>query len=91
MTLAATSWPEAAIAIAGIAFVTIVVSVALWQIFATGRTSISGRRDSTYRKLAEETTELQRRNTEVLEKAVAELAELRQRTAELERVLKEVE
>jgi hypothetical protein len=30
-------WPVAAIAIAGIAFVTIVVSVALWQIFGTGR------------------------------------------------------
>jgi hypothetical protein len=38
--LAATDWPEAAIAIAGIAFVTIVVSVAIWQIFGTGRTAI---------------------------------------------------
>jgi hypothetical protein len=42
MTLSASNvdWPLAAIAIAGIAFVTIVVSVALWQIFGTGRTAI---------------------------------------------------
>jgi DNA-binding transcriptional ArsR family regulator len=89
--LAATEWPEAAIAIAGIAFVTIVVSVAVWQIFSTGRTAISKRSEETYRKLAEETADLQRRNTDVLERAVAELGEIRRRTTELERVLKEVE
>ena len=38
--LAATDGPVAAIAIARIAFSTIVVSVALWQIFGTGRTAI---------------------------------------------------
>jgi hypothetical protein len=38
--LAAADGPVAAIAIAGIAFSTIVVSVALWQIFGTGPTVI---------------------------------------------------
>jgi uncharacterized protein YoxC len=91
MIVAASDWPDAIIAVAGIAFVIVVISVALWQILATGRTAISGKREETYRKLAEETADLQRRNTEVLEKAVAELEELRRRTAELERVLKQVE
>jgi Tfp pilus assembly protein PilO len=91
MIVAATSWPVAAIVIAGIGFLAVVISVAVWQALATGRTAISADAEQTYRKLAEETTELQRRNTDVLEKAAAELAELRERTAELERVLKQIE
>jgi hypothetical protein len=39
---AATTWPEAAIAIAGI-FLTTVISVLIWQIFETGRTGIHSR------------------------------------------------
>ena len=37
-----TSWPTAAIAIAGIAFITIVVSVLIWQAFSTGTVSLRG-------------------------------------------------
>ena len=83
MILAATSWPEAAIAIAGIVFVTTVISVAVWQLLATGRAGIAVRRENAYRKLAEEATEAQRR-------AADELAEISARTRELERMLKEV-
>jgi len=87
---AATSWADASIAIAGIVFVMVVASVLIWQIFSTGRTGLSAKRENAYRKLAEESTEAQERTADTLEKAVAELAELRGRTAELERMLKDV-
>lgn len=91
MILAATSWPDAAIAVAGIGFVTVVVGMLIWQVFATGRTGLSARREQAYRKLAEEATDAQRRTADQLERTTAELAELRKQTGELERVLKEVE
>ena len=90
MILAATDWAEASIAIAGIAFVTIVVSVLIWQIFATGRTGLSAKRENAYQKLAERSAEAQNRTADGLEKTAAELAELRARTSELERLLKDV-
>jgi len=91
MILAITEWPEAAVAIAGIAFITVVITVVVWQVFATGRTGLSARREQSYRTLAEESAEAQRSAAAALEKAVAELGELRKQTAELERLLKEVE
>jgi ribonuclease D len=50
-----TSWPEAAIAIAGIALVTSVSVVVVWQALATWRTRIAVTREEAYRKLAEQT------------------------------------
>jgi hypothetical protein len=41
---AAMSWPAAAIVIAAIVSFAVVLSVAAWQIFATGRTAISAER-----------------------------------------------
>ena len=91
MIVAATDWPEAAIAIAGISMVTVIVSVVVWQIFATGRTGLSAKRENAYRRLAEEATETQQTVAAALEKAVAELNDLNRRTSELERLIKEVE
>jgi Na+-transporting methylmalonyl-CoA/oxaloacetate decarboxylase gamma subunit len=85
------TWAEASIAIAGIAFVTIVASVLIWQIFATGRTGLSAKRENAYQKLAEASAGAQNRTAAVLEKTAAELADLRERTAGLERLLKDVE
>lgn len=85
-----TSWPEAAIAIFGILFVTTVITVVVWQIFGTWRARMSVAREAAYRQLAEEATAVQRRMTETLERAAGELSELRVRTTELERMLKEV-
>jgi Tfp pilus assembly protein PilV len=89
--VAATDWADAAIAIAGISMITVIVSVVVWQVFATGRTGLSARRENAYQKLAEEAAAAQRTTGETLEKAVAELAALRKQTGELERLLKEVE
>ena len=91
MIVAVSEWPEAAIAIAGISMITVIVSVVVWQILATGRAGLSAKREGAYRKLAEETAELQSSTVESLSKATAELKELNRRTAELERMLKEVE
>ena len=77
MLLAATSWPEAAIAIAGIGFIPIVLSVLIWQIFGTGRTAIAGQNDKEYRKLVDELREQTRELAAGLE--------------EVDRVLKAVE
>jgi Tfp pilus assembly protein PilN len=52
---AATSWPEAAIAIAGIALVASVAVVVVWQALATWRTRIAVTREQAYRALAEQT------------------------------------
>lgn len=90
MTFAATDWGESAIAIAGIGFFTIVISVLIWQIFATGRTGLSAKREDAYQRLAEESTQAQSRTAAALESTASELAELRQRTTELERLLKDV-
>jgi hypothetical protein len=91
MIYAVTDWTEASVAIAGIMFVTVVASVLIWQVFATGRTGLSAKRENAYRELAEDATEAQNRIAAGLEKATAELADLGQRTAELERMLKDVE
>lgn len=91
MTVAVTtSWPEASIAIAGIVFVTVVVSVLIWQIFATGRTGLSAKRENAYQELAQASSESQERTAKALEEAVGELADLRRRVSELERLLKDV-
>ena len=50
-----TSWPEAAIAIAGVALVGSVVVVVVWQALATWRARIAVTREEQYRALAERT------------------------------------
>lgn len=89
--LAATSWPDAAIAMAGIAFITTVLSVLIWQIFSTGKLGLAGRHDKEYRKLVDELTAVQRDTTAELQKANDALAQLRTQIAELEQGLKEVD
>ena len=70
---------------------TVVASVLIWQIFSTGRTGLSAKRENAYQRLAEEATEGQKRTAATLEQAVAELSDLRLRTTELERLLKDVQ
>jgi hypothetical protein len=64
-------WPEAAVAIAGIALVTSVVIVSLWQILATGRQRMAGPREAAYRALAERAVEARTRTAAGLEQLVA--------------------
>jgi hypothetical protein len=55
LTAASTSWPDAAVAIAGIALVASVGVVVVWQTLATWRTRIEVAREHAYRALAEQT------------------------------------
>jgi len=76
---ASENWPEAAIAIAGIALVGSVVVVSVWQLLATWRTRMAGSREAAYRELAEQATEAQARTAAALEQLLTELQQLRQR------------
>jgi uncharacterized membrane protein YhiD involved in acid resistance len=67
LTAASTSWPEAAIGIAGIALVGSVAVVVIWQALLTWRTRIAVTREQQYRALAEQTAR--------------DLAEIRERLA----------
>jgi predicted negative regulator of RcsB-dependent stress response len=84
-------WPAAAIAIAGIAFLTVVVSVAIWQVFSTGKTSIASSHDKEYQNLVDELSTVQRDTTAELQKANDALAQLRGQIAELEQSVREVD
>jgi ABC-type nickel/cobalt efflux system permease component RcnA len=55
MIAASTSWPEAAIAIAGIALVGSVGVVVIWQALSTWRARMAMARSAAYRDLAEQT------------------------------------
>jgi hypothetical protein len=55
--LAATSWPDAAVAIAGVALVTAVALMVIQQTLATWRTRIVVAQEEAYRRLAEQTAQ----------------------------------
>jgi hypothetical protein len=63
----------------------------VWQIFATGRTGMSAKREQAYRRTAEDSAEAQRDTADQLTKLTDEVTRLRQQTDELARMLKEVE
>jgi membrane protein required for beta-lactamase induction len=75
-------WPEAAIAIAGIALVGSVVVIAVWQVLATWRARMGGAREAAYRELAEQAAEAQARTAARLEQVLEELRRLNERGAE---------
>jgi hypothetical protein len=68
---ASTSWPDAAIAIAGIALVGTIAVVVVWQALATWRTRMAVTREQAYRKLAEQVAQdLHEINERVLDTAL---------------------
>ena len=90
MIAAGTPWSDAAIAIAGILFVLMIALAVILSIASTARARTSIQRETAYRKLADDSVAAQQRTADQLERALAELTELRMRTGEMERVLKEV-
>jgi transposase len=84
------TWEEAAISIAGITFVTVVASIVIWQLFGTWRARMAVSREAAYRALAEAATAAQQKSAEEQEKATRELAELRARVSEIEKLLRDV-
>lgn len=90
MAVSDISWPEAAIAVAGIVFVTVVVAVAIAQVLGTVRARAAVTREGAYQRLAAQATEAQQATAERLEQVATDLANLRARTIEVERLLTEV-
>ncbi|MGE3075285.1 MAG: hypothetical protein AB7N24_16130 [Dehalococcoidia bacterium] len=84
------SWPLAIFLVGFFAAVASVLVVVVWQLFSTYRARMSVARESAYRQLADDSVRAQERVADRLDRAVSELTDLRQRTAELERMLKEV-
>lgn len=88
------SWPEAAVAIAGIVLVIVIVSVIAWQIFRTGQVAISSdassKRDASFAQAIADATAAQ--NTAALRLAdlSEEIKDLRQRVTSMEKLLQEV-
>ena len=89
--IADTSLPDAAVAMTGVFLVLSVAVALIVAIASTLRARMSVAREGAYRKLAEDSTAAQHRTADQLERAVAELGELRTRTGELERLIKSVE
>lgn len=87
---AETSWPEAAVAIAGIALVVIIAAVAIIQVSATLRSRGTVAREEAYRTLAERCEQSLNRIASDQKRSSEALTGLGERTAELERMLKEV-
>ena len=78
------SWKDAGVALAGIAFATIVGGVAVWQGMGVLRAKVAGTREADYRRLAEEAIAAQKRLSD-------DVADLRQRIMAVEKILREVE
>ena len=87
MTLIALSWPTASIIIAFILFIAAVSVAGAW---GSGKASIIGEDRNDYRRLAESLQEPTTRSAELLEQVAADLADVRTRVAEVERLLKDV-
>jgi hypothetical protein len=91
IALALDDWPAAAVSIAGLLFLTVVLSIAVWQIFGTGKAAVAGHRENEYRKVVDDLAAVQQETTAELQKANAALAQLRAQIAELEGTVKEVD
>ena len=70
--------------------VTVVAGILLWQLLSAWRMRMVLAREHAYQELADEMAKSQRRTDINLQRVLDELVELRNRTAEIERVLKEV-
>jgi hypothetical protein len=91
VTVADTGWPEASVAIFGTLLLASVLIAVIWQAFATWRARMAVAREESYRRLAEEATAAQRATGEELERIRTELAQLREQTTAVERVLSQVD
>ena len=74
----------------GSVLATIVGSVLVWQLVGAWRTRMAVGREQAYQELVDEMAKSQRRTDTNLQRVLDEMVDLRNRTAEIERMLKEV-
>jgi hypothetical protein len=90
----AMSSEETAIAIvaiiAGSIMVTLIAGIVSWQLLGAWRTRLAVGREKAYQELAHEMAEANRRASAGIQQVLDELSDLRTRTAEIERMLREV-
>jgi cell division septal protein FtsQ len=88
------SWPEAAVAIAGIVLVIVIVSIIAWQIFRTGQVAISSdatsKRDASFAQAIADATAAQNTTAHRLAGLSEEIKELKGRVSAVEKLLQEV-
>jgi hypothetical protein len=85
-----TDWPEAMIAVGGIAMVTIIAAIAIWQVLASWRARMSVAREEAYRKLAEESNANQERVLAQQQTIATDLSGLREKVEGIEKMLRDV-
>jgi hypothetical protein len=83
-------WAQAIFIIGIFTAILAAATIVVWQLLVTWRSRMSIAREEAYRKLAEQVVEAQAKTADSLETATADLADLRRRMAEVERMLKEV-
>lgn len=74
----------------GSVLITIVASVMVWQLVGAWRTRMAVGREHAYQELVDEMAKSQRRTDTGVQRLLDEMVDLRNRTAEIERMLKEV-
>jgi hypothetical protein len=88
------SGEEAAIAIiaviGGCIVFALVAGIVAWQLLGAWRTRMAVGREKAYQELSDEMAKSQRRTDLNVQRLLDEMVELRNRTAEIERMLKEV-
>lgn len=83
------SWGNV-IAIVFLIVIAAILIVIIWQVFTTRRATAALLREDEYKKLAERGTAAQERIVQTLAAASEDIADLRERVAEMERMMKEV-
>lgn len=83
-------WPLAIFLVGFFICVALVLVAVVLAIASSYRAKVSVARETAYRQLADDAVRANERTADRLDRAVSELTDLRQRTAELERMLKEV-
>ena len=84
------TWTQAFFVLGALTILVTAGIIVVWQAFVTWRSRMSIAREAAYRNLAEQAIQSQSKASECLEKATADLSDLRHRMAEVERILKEV-
>ena len=84
------TWQLAVFLVGSLVVFGTVISIVVVQVFATWRARMSVAREEAYRQLATDTADIQKRTANELDRTARVLEDLRDRTAELERMLREV-
>ncbi|GAA0963577.1 hypothetical protein [Virgisporangium aurantiacum] len=84
------TWQEAVMGASGMAFVLVITVVLIMQGAATWRARMTVAREEAHRRLSEDAIKAQQETAAKLEKVLAELAVIREKTSALERALAEV-